>query len=316
MKSIMAADLDVDATSLGQIVKSFISGQTSGSLTTPDGEIPIRFATTDKKLDSAHDLEKILIPLKDGTMLSLTQVAALAETRGFGTIRHNGGDRTVTIYAQLMPDANIRNAVADIDLLIAEIGLPDGVQYQWAGDAADLDSSFSAMGLNLVLALLVVFLILAVQFNSLTQPLVILLSVPMASIGVFAGLLLTGNNFGLYAFLGVIALVGIAVNDAIVLIDTVNRNRTNGMPLDASLIDAGKSRFGPVLATTLTTIGGILPLAFKDANFAQLSISLIFGLLASTILTLIVLPIIYRIVEDFKLGFKRKIPIFIDEETE
>ncbi len=316
MKPIMAADQGVDASSLGQIVKSFISGQTSGALINPDGELPIRFATTDKKLDSVQDLDKILIPLKDGTMLSLTQIAALAETRGFGTIRHSGGDRTVTVYAQLMPDANIRNAVADIDRLIAEQGLPEGVQYTWAGDAADLDSSFSAMTLNLALALLVVFLILSVQFNSLTQPLVILLSVPMAAIGVFTGLLITGNNFGLYAFLGVIALVGIAVNDAIVLIDTVNRNRTNGMSLNESLTDAGKSRFGPVLATTLTTIGGILPLAFKDVNFAQLSISLIFGLMASTILTLIVLPVIYRIVEDLKLGFKRKIPIFIDEETE
>ncbi len=316
MRPIVAADLDVDATSLGQIVKSFISGQTSGSITTSEGEIPIRFATTDDKLDSVQDMEKILIPLKDGTMLTLTQVAALAETSGFGTIRHNGGDRTVTVYAQLMPDANIRNAVEDIDRLIAEQGLSEGVRYEWAGDAADLDASFNDMTVNLALALLVVFLILSVQFNSLTQPLVILLSVPMASIGVFIGLLITGNNFGLYAFMGVIALVGIAVNDAIVLVDTVNRNRMNGMPLDESLTDAGESRFGPVLATTLTTIGGILPLAFKDVNFAQLSISLIFGLMASTILTLIVLPIIYRIVEDLKLGFKRKIPVFIDEETE
>ncbi len=316
MRPIVAADLDVDATSLGQIVKSFVSGQTSGSLTTSEGDFPIRFATTDDKLDSVQDMEKILIPLKDGTMLTLTQVAALTETSGFGTIRHNGGDRTVTVYAQLMPDANIRSAVEDIERLIAEQGLSEGVRYEWAGDAADLDTSFSDMTVNLALALFVVFLILSVQFNSLTQPLVILLSVPMASIGVFIGLLITGNNFGLYAFMGVIALVGIAVNDAIVLVDTVNRNRMNGMPLDESLTDAGKSRFGPVLATTLTTIGGILPLAFKDVNFAQLSISLIFGLMASTILTLIVLPIIYRIVEDLKLGFKRKIPVFIDEETE
>jgi multidrug efflux pump subunit AcrB len=316
MRPIQAADMGIDATSLGQIVKSFISGQSSGTLTTPEGELPIRFATTDKKLDSAQDMGKILIPLKDGTLITLSQVAALAETSGFGTIRHNDGERTVTVYAQLMPEANIRNAVTAIDKIIAENGLPDGVTYEWAGDAADLDASFNDMTLNLALALLVVFLILSFQFNSLTQPLVILLSVPMATIGVFAGLLITGNNFGLYAFMGVIALVGIAVNDAIVLIDSVNRNRKNGMPIDPSLTDAGKSRFGPVLATTLTTIGGILPLAFKDVNFAQLSISLIFGLLASTILTLIVLPVSYRIVEDLKVRIKHKIPVFIDEEID
>lgn len=316
MKPIVAADLGVDATTLGNTVKTIISGQISGTLLTADGDLSIRFATKEDKVDSVQDLEKIFIELKDGSRISLTQVAALAETNGIGTIRHNGGDRTVTVYGLLMPDANIRDVVAIFDDLVEETGLPDGLRYEWAGEAADLDASFSEMTVNLGLALLVVFLILAAQFDSLTQPLVILLSVPMAIIGVFSGLLLTGNNFGLYAFMGVIALVGIAVNDAIVLVDTVNRNRKEGIDLAKSLTDAGRSRFGPVLATTLTTIGGILPLAFKDENFAQLSISLIFGLMASTILTLIVLPIIYHIVEDAKFKFKKIIPIFIDEEIE
>ena len=316
MKPIIAADLGVDATSIGNTVKSVISGQLSGTLLTADGDRNIRFATKDSKIDSVQDLEKIFIELKDGSRVSLPQVATIVATNGIGTIRHSGGYRTVTVFGLLMPDANIRDIVTIFDDLMEETVLPDGLRYEWAGDAADLDASFSEMTVNLGLAMLVVFLILAMQFNSLTQPLVILLSVPMAIIGVFSGLLLTGNNFGLYAFMGVIALVGIAVNDAIVLVDTINRNRKEGMSLVNSLTDAGRSRFGPVLATTLTTIGGILPLAFKDENFAQLSISLIFGLMASTILTLIVLPIIYHIVEDAKVKFKKIIPIFIDEEIE
>ncbi|MCK5673430.1 MAG: efflux RND transporter permease subunit, partial [Spirochaetales bacterium] len=316
MKPIVAADLGVDATTLGNTVKNIISGQVSGTLLTADGDLSMRFATKESKVDSVEDLEKIFIELKDGSRVQLTQVASLAETNGLGTIRHNGGDRTVTVYGLLMPDANIRDIVGDFNNLMEGTELPDGLRYEWAGEAADLDASFSEMTVNLALAMLVVFFILAMQFNSLTQPLVILLSVPMAIIGVFSGLLLTGNNFGLYAFMGVIALVGIAVNDAIVLVDTINRNRKEGMGLAESLTDAGRSRFGPVLATTLTTIGGILPLAFKDENFAQLSISLIFGLMASTILTLIVLPIIYHIVEDAKVKFKKIIPIFIDEEIE
>ncbi|HAK46972.1 MAG TPA: hypothetical protein DCO79_13785, partial [Spirochaeta sp.] len=316
MKPIVAADLGLDATTLGNTVKNVISGQISGTLLTSEGDLSMRFATKESKVDSVQDLEKIFIELKDGSRVQLTQVASLAETKGLGTIRHNGGDRTVTVYGLLMPDANIRDIVTAFDNLMKETELPEGLRYEWAGDAADLDASFSEMTINLALALLVVFLILAAQFDSLTQPMVILLSVPMAIIGVFSGLLLTGNNFGLYAFMGVIALVGIAVNDAIVLVDTVNRNRKEGRGLAESLTDAGRSRFGPVLATTLTTIGGILPLAFKDENFAQLSISLIFGLMASTILTLIVLPIIYHIVEDAKVKFKKIIPIFIDEEIE
>lgn len=314
MKPIIAGDLGIDATTLGNVVKTVISGQQSGTLLTSEGSIPIRFATDDKKIDSVQDLEKILLTLKDGTRIPLTHVASLAETSGLGTIRHSDGDRTVTVYGQLLPNANIREIVASFDQIAKVDVIPDGLRYEWGGDAADLDASFSEMAINLALALLVVFLILAAQFDSLTQPLVILLSVPMAIIGVFSGLLLTGNNFGLYAFMGVIALVGIAVNDAIVLVDSVNRNRKEGMSIIDALSDGGMSRFGPVLATTLTTIGGILPLAFKDENFAQLSISLIFGLMASTILTLVVLPIIYYIVEEAKTKFKSVIPVFIDEE--
>jgi len=314
LKPIVAADLGVDSLSLGNTVKSFVEGQTAGTLLTPEGDLPIRFSTAPDKIDSVQDLEKVTLKLKDGSRVSLSQVAAIVETQGWGTIRHSGGDRTVTLYAQLLPDANIREVVDTFNDLAADTVLPDGVRYVWAGDAADLDSSFNEMFVNLGLALLIVFLILSAQFDSFTQPLVILLSVPMAVIGVFTGLLLTGNNFGLYAFMGVIALVGIAVNDAIVLVDTVNRNRVEGLKLLQAIVEAGRSRFGPVLATTLTTIGGILPLAFKDENFAQLSISLIFGLMASTVLTLIVLPIIYSIAEQAKVKIKKIVPIFVDEE--
>ncbi|MBB6481308.1 efflux RND transporter permease subunit [Spirochaeta isovalerica] len=314
LKPLAAADLGIDATTLGNAVKTAVSGQVSGTLITSETDLPIKFSTREDKIDSMEDLDKILLTLKDGTRLPLTHIASIVETNGLGTIRHSGGDRTVTVFAQMLPDANIREIVDQFDVKISSVDLGAGIHYEWAGDAADLDASFSEMTVNLVLALLVVFLILAVQFNSLSQPLVILLSVPMAVIGVFAGLLATGNNFGLYAFMGVIALVGIAVNDAIVLVDTINRNRGDGMPLTEAINDAGKSRFGPVLATTITTIGGILPLAFRDENYAQLSLSLIFGLMTSTVLTLIVLPIFYYHAETIKTSFKKRFPVFVDEE--
>ncbi len=314
VRQLEAADLGLDSTTIGNLVKTVVNGQTAGTLLAGEQEIPIRFTITDDKLDSVQDLEKIIVTLKDGSRVPLTQVVSIAETSGIGTIRHNGGDRAVMLYAQLLPDANLKDIVNSFDRIAAEQGLPGGISYEWSGDAADLDSSFSEMTVNLIIALLAVFLILTIQFDSLMQSLVILLSVPMSVIGVFSGLLLTGNNFGLYAFMGVIALVGIAVNDAIVLVDTVNRNRSGGMAMLDALTDAGKSRFGPVLATTLTTIGGILPLAFKDENFAQLSITLISGLIASTVLTLVVLPTIYSIVEESKVRFKKVIPVFTEEE--
>jgi HAE1 family hydrophobic/amphiphilic exporter-1 len=246
----------------------------------------------------------------------LTHIASIIPTSGRGTIRHSEGIRSVTVSAQLIAGTNIRDVVEEFDSRAAEINLPPGVNYTWVGEAADLDESMNTMTINFVLALLTVFLILAVQFNSFSQPLIILITVPMSIIRVLIGLLITGNNFGLYAFMGVIALVGIVVNDAIVLMDTINRNRKEGMKLEQSLSNAGRIRFAPVLATSLTTIGGMLPLAFRDENFAQLSISLISGLLASTILTLLVLPLIYRNVYFLKNAFQQKVPILIDDETE
>lgn len=312
-RTLEAESLGVDTTSLGSFVRTFVSGQVAGTLVENGEELDIRLLVKDSKLDQAEDLESILVPLRSGGTVSLPHVANLAQTSGYGTIRHSQGERTVTILAQLQPGANIRDVVRDFDKMAAAMDMPDGVRYSWAGEAADLDDSMGSMSINLAVALMLVYLILAIQFHSLSQPIVILVSVPMAVIGIFIGLLLTGNNFGLYAFMGVVALVGIAVNDAIVLVETTNRSRREGSDLIPALIDAGRSRLAPVLSTSLTTIGGLLPLAFTDVNFAQLSISLISGLLASTILTLLVLPLLYYLADRGKALIQARIPIFIDD---
>ncbi len=315
-RRMLAADLGVDATDIGAAVRNAVSGIDAGTLPSGSEELTIRLELTEGKMDSADDLEKVLVELKNGTMVPLTHLASISSTSGRGTIRHIGGERNVTVSAQLIAGTNIRDVVGQFDTLASAVSLPDGISYEWAGEAADLDASLSTMTVNFVLALMVVFLILAVQFNSFSQPLIILISVPMSVIGVIAGLLITGNNFGLYAFMGVIALVGIVVNDAIVLMDTINRNRSGGMTIIQALTDAGRSRFAPVLATSLTTIGGMLPLAFRDENFAQLSISLISGLIASTVLTLLVLPLIYRNTVYLKTAFQKRIPIFLPDDSE
>ena len=146
---------------------------------------------------------------------------------------------------------------------------------------------------NAFSGLVLVFIILTLQFKSIGQPFIILTTLPMALIGVIWGLILTDNEFGFYAFMGLVALIGIAVNDAIVLIDYINYLRSQGKTVPEAIKEAGKTRFNPVLATTLTTISGVLPLAFKEAYYAQFSFALIFGLMVTTILTLIYIPTIY-----------------------
>ena len=316
-RKLYASLAGVDPSTLGSQVKAFIEGQSVGTLLVREGEQEIRLETEEGRKDSVDDFDSILITLKNGDVLPLPHVADILTSQGYGTIRHSQGVRTVTVMAQMLPDANIREIVDGFEEKISESSpLPDGTTYAWAGDAADLDDSLGSMFYNFLAALVVVFLILALQFDSLSQSLVIMLSVPMSIIGVFAGLILTGNNFGLYAFMGVIALVGIVVNDAIVLVDTVGRLRKGGAALIPALAEAGHSRFSPVLATSLTTIGGMLPLAFKDENFAQLSISLISGLMASTLLTLMILPLTFYTAESLKKKIQSKIPVFLDKGEE
>jgi HAE1 family hydrophobic/amphiphilic exporter-1 len=316
-KTIYAAAAGVDSSMLGTQVRSYLGGQSVGTLLVQEGEMEILLDVNQNSRDSRDDLDRILITLKNGEVLPITHVTDMIQTQGYGTIRHSQGMRTVTVMAQMLPDANIREIVAGFEQIRSESPpLPGGISYAWAGEAADLNDSLGSMFYNFMAALVVVFLILAIQFDSFSQSLVIMLSVPMSIIGVFTGLILTGNNFGLYAFMGVIALVGIVVNDAIVLVDTVNRLRKEGAELLPALTRAGRSRFAPVLATSLTTIGGMLPLAFKDENFAQLSISLISGLLASTVLTLLILPLTFYSTYYLKQRVQKTIPVFIDLEED
>ncbi len=317
-RPLYAAAAGVDASTLGTQVRTYLNAQTAGTLLVQEGEQEIILDINPSLRDSIDDMGKILITLKNGETLPVTHVAEIIRTQGYGTIRHTGGKRTITVMAQMLPDANIREIVGEFENIRSRDGsaLPEGITYSWAGEAADLDDSLGSMFFNFLAALAVVFLILAVQFDSFSQSLVIMLSVPMSIIGVFAGLILTGNNFGLYAFMGVIALVGIVVNDAIVLVDTVNRIRSSSGQLIPALTEAGRSRFAPVLATSLTTIGGMLPLAFKDQNFAQLSISLISGLVASTVLTLLILPLTFYTTDHLKRKIQNRIPVFLDYQEE
>ncbi|MBN2509219.1 MAG: efflux RND transporter permease subunit [Spirochaetales bacterium] len=312
---LYASQTGSSAASIGAAVQSYLGSMEAGTMTHGGSETDIMLKVIDPMRDSLDDLDKILIPVKGGGIIPITYAASKTPTTGFGTIRHYQGRRTVSVMAQMLPDANIREIVRSAQsLFTTRPPMPDGVSYVWTGEAADLDASLNTMMFNLLAALLIVFLILVIQFNSFTKSLVIMLTVPMSMTGVFAGLLLTGNNFGLYAFMGVIALVGIVVNDAIVLVDTIGKLTARGKPLPEALAEAGSLRLGPVLATSLTTIGGILPLAFKDQNFTQFSVVLISGLTASTLLTLIILPLLYRLLDRVKNSIQHTIPVLIDDE--
>lgn len=239
-----------------------------------------------------------------GKAIPLAQVTEIVETKSSPAIYHVDGKRRISVFGKLQEGITANEAVEIFNKKIKSYPLPDGIEIEYDGEEEAMGDSFGDMMVNMVIAAILVFIILSIQFNSLSQPFIILFTVPLALIGVMLGLAFTGHNFGFVSFVGVVALVGIAVNDAIVLVDYINYLRSCGYEMKEAIKETGITRFLPVLATTITTAGGILPLTIKDPFFAPMGIALIWGLCMASVLTLIIIPTMYSIFEGRKL--KRK----------
>ncbi|MGM0380239.1 MAG: efflux RND transporter permease subunit [Bacillota bacterium] len=264
---------------------------------------------------SIKDLNKIHFYNRLGQKISFNQVAELKETYGYTTIVHEDLNRQVTVSSNLKPNKTSKEIIQKFDQKIKDYNLDKNIEYKFGGETEEINENYTQMFLNMIIAAILVFLILAIQFNSLSQPFIILLTVPLSLIGVMFGLTITGNKFTFVAFVGVVSLVGIAVNDAIVLVDYINYLRKNGYSLNEAIVKTGKTRFLPVLATTITTAGGILPITLKQPFFSPLGYSIIFGLSMATVLTLVIIPIMYALLTSLKYKFKNKRKKVISNES-
>jgi multidrug efflux pump subunit AcrB len=217
-----------------------------------------------------------------------------------GYIRHYQLTRAITVEAELDRE-QIDTVAANERLKAAWAQLHarfPGVELDFSGELEDIQESLDAMGGLFVLGIGLIYLILATQFRSYWQPLIILVTVPLAFTGVVLGLLVSGNPLSLYTLYGVIALTGIAVNSAIVLIDAANERREAGMSVQHAAIYAARRRLVPILITTTTTIGGLFSLAIglggKSLMWGPVAASIVWGLGFSTVLTLFAVPLMYR----------------------
>ncbi|MHB1127957.1 MAG: efflux RND transporter permease subunit [Bacillota bacterium] len=211
-------------------------------------------------------------------------------------IRYNN-QRTVTVRANVegrLP-AEVQQ---DIENRLESLDLPKGYFITYGGENEDRDASFASLGNAAIIAVLVIYLLLVIQFNSLIQPIVVLSTIPLALFGAVIGLWVTGNPVGFMALLGIVSLSGIVVNNAIVLLEFINALRRNSIPLTEAIMEAGRQRFRPIMLTTLTTVGGLLPLTVSGGKlWGPMGWSIIFGLLGSTLLTLVVVPALYLLTE-------------------
>lgn len=287
-------------------IRNAINGIETSKFRNNQEDINIVIKTSDKKLNTKKDIENLYFYTMEGNQVPFNAVAEVVESSSVATIVHEDLKRHVAVFSDVDAGVIPLEVLGEFQEKITTYSLPEDVEVTYGGEFEDINETFRDMFVNMLIAAILVYTILAVQFNSLSQPMIILLSVPMALIGVMPGLVLTGNTFGFVSFIGVVALVGIAVNDAIVLIDYINYLRKNDYELLDAVKETGMTRVIPVFATSITTMGGILPITLKNEFFAPMGYALIFGLMMATVLTLIVVPVVYTLLEQFKIKRKHK----------
>ena len=293
------ASLGLDMRVIAETLRDRVLGVVPTRFREEDRQIDIRVRNIEKQRRSANDVRNLMIPGPDGRQLRLLTVAEVREDRGPAEIHRVQQQRAAVLSANL-EGRGLGAAVTDIEALLAANPPPVGVLAELGGQVNEMQTSFSSLRFALALAIFLVYLVMAATFESLIHPFVVLFTIPLALVGVVAGMLLTGTEISVIALIGIVMLVGIVVNNAIVLIDTVNQLRRTGMAKMEAVIQGGHLRLRPILMTTLTTVLGLLPMALSVGEGAELraplAITVSFGLLLSTILTLVVIPAVYLVV--------------------
>lgn len=261
-------------------------------------EYDIRVRFDEKYRESIEDIENILIYNPMGVGVRIRDLGTVVETSTLPQIDRQDRQRIVKVSGTIYGRA-LSEVVADVNSVLDSYDLPSGVQIEIGGSMEEQQESFSQLGLLLILVSLLVYIVLASQFESLTYPFMIILTVPFAFTGSILLLSLSGEPLGIMGFVGLIMLVGMVVKNAIVLIDYINLNRERGMSIITAVVHGGRSRLRPVLMTTLTTILGMIPLAIGTGQGSEmwkaLGISIIGGMTFSTIITLVLIPALYSI---------------------
>jgi multidrug efflux pump subunit AcrB len=253
-----------------------------------------------------YDLEQLLIRTPQGTDVPLAQIAEVKPGRAYTAINRRNGRRTVTVTANVEPISQTSQVK---DSLETEV-LPQrtrnfpGLSYAWEGRQQDMMESTSALLSGLLLALFAIYALLAIPFRSYYQPIIVMIAIPFGIVGAVLGHIIMGYSLSLMSMMGIVALCGVVVNDSLILIDYANRQRSQGASVFDAIHKAGGRRFRPILLTTLTTFGGLAPMIFETSRQARfmipMAISLGFGILFATSITLIIIPCLYLITEDLR----------------
>jgi len=294
------ADLGLSTAQVGNIISTSVLGAVVTRYREGGDEYDIRVQLAKDARASKADVENILIPTPLGRQIPLRAVAAVEYSKAPTEIIREDQERLVTV-AMDVSGRDLSSVTGEVAGVLKGVSVPGDYRLEIGGVAEEQQESFMYLGMAMLVAVILTYMVMASQFESLVHPFVIIFTIPLSFTGVALGLLLTGTSLSVMALVGMVMLVGIVVNNGIVLVDYINQLRARGKDMIEAILEGGRVRLRPVLMTALTTILAMLPLALglgeSGENWAPMARSVMGGMAMGTILTLLVVPVIYIVIE-------------------
>lgn len=310
LKRANASKFGLTAAAIGQAVRGELSGQTATQLKIDGQEIRVNVRGDSRAKGSLDALRSVMIPTQAGGSVPLRLVAEVNTVLAPQSINRLNQSRTVTITGGTDETVSTAQMSAAVQAVMDTFPLPEGISYESGGEMQEMIETFVRLAYALVVALGLVYFVLASQFESFVMPVIIMTILPIGLLGSLVGLPLTGSKISMIAFIGVIMLAGTVVNSSIVLIDYINVRRKRGEEKDIAILNACPRRVRPVLMTTLTTILGLLPMIFSNGEGSEMmqpmAVVMITGMVVSTIVTLLFTPVYYSLIDSFSERIRRR----------
>lgn len=313
----IASQYGLSTYQVGSAVRSTLSGSNVTKFKINGNELDVVLKGDNIYGQSLTLLEMLPITTPMGSSIPLSEVADISVEEGPVSIMRENQTRVLTVTGSVL-GRDVHSVSAEIEKLLKDYAMPYGYSYSFGGETKQIQETFTDLAKVMLVAIVLVYMIIAAQFESLLQPLSIMFSVPLALSGGFIGLFITGIPLNVIGIIGLIILVGIVVNNAIVLVDYINNRRNRGEDRTTAIMKAGPIRIRPIMMTALTTILGLVPMSLGIGEGAELTQSMgvvvIGGLTLSTVLTLVVVPVMYTVFDDMAAFFKRKFSKNVTQE--
>ncbi len=306
-----AALLGLSVSGVASTIRTNISGSQAAMYREKGKEFPIIVRLRQEDRDRVESVNDVLISTPQGLVLQAKNLLDMTAQKGPTQIERKNQQRLLRVNAELDAGTILGDGVKAIQARLPEVNVPEGFQVGFGAEVEQQAQAFNQLQVLLILGVLLVYAVMASQYESLRDPFIVMFSVPVAAIGVVGALKLTSTSFSLQAYIGVIMLGGIVVSNAILLVDYTNvLRRRDGKPLREAVELAGRTRLRPILMTTLTTILGMVPMSLGLGEGAELQAPLarvvIGGLAASTMVTLVLVPAVYTLFEEGLSGLRRE----------